>query len=110
MPFPIQNQTSQLKLKFAGPLVKDWQVTTRQDLITLDNNYEYKLVWVNEMKTFFYLNTGCSGADLSDWIQYGSSATITQHNQNQSYLFLRTLQSVTPITGCSYRVVLLQCT
>ena len=85
MPFPIQNQTSQLRLKFSGPLVKDWQVATRQDLVTLDNNYDYKLVWVNEMKTFFYLNTGCSGADLSHWIQYGSSATITQHNQNQSY-------------------------
>jgi hypothetical protein len=85
MTFPIQNQTSQLKLKFAGPLVKDWQVALKQDLVTLDNNYDYKLVWVNEIKSLFYLNAGCSGADLSHWIQYGSSATITEHNQNQSY-------------------------
>lgn len=82
---PIQNQTSQLHLKFAGPLVKEWQVQNKQDLTSLDYNYDYKLVWVNQYASFFYLSPGSSGNDLSHWIQWGSSSVIQEHNQNQSY-------------------------
>lgn len=85
MPTPIQNQVSQLNLKFSGPLVKDWQVRTKTDLLSLTNNYEYRLVWVDEVCTFFYLAPNTTGDDLSHWIEYGSSATIQEHNQNQTY-------------------------
>jgi hypothetical protein len=85
MPENIQDQVSRLYCKFHAPLIVESQVSSTSDLIHLTYNYDYKLVWVNDERTFFYLMPGLSGQLLSDWQKWGLSAQIFPYNNGVSY-------------------------
>ena len=81
----IQDQVSQLYCKFNAPLTSESQVDTELDLINLTYNYDYKLVWVKDQRTFFYLREGGVGNVLIDWIKWGVSAQIIPYDNTIDY-------------------------
>lgn len=85
-PVKTQSQIAQLELLFRGPLVKNSIVNTLQDLVGLDNryNYEHKIVWVKEAKTNYYLDNG-NGSNLDNWVKVSSSALIPTYNKDEQY-------------------------
>lgn len=78
---PLYNQ---LELKFSGPLYKDLQTENLNSLLTLENNYRHKFVWVISEQCHFYLKDNCDGTQLEHWAKYGVNATIIAH-QNIPY-------------------------
>ncbi len=84
--FPvIQEQVAQLKLTFNAPLVKDSQVQSLSDLLTLSYNYDHRLVWVIDEADYYYLLVGKSGNAADHWAKFSGSAIITPYNPLLSY-------------------------
>ena len=81
----IQDQVSQLYCKFNAPLTAEEQVDTQLDLVDLQYVYDYKLVWVKDQRTFYYLKEGLTGQVLTDWQKWGSSAQIFPYNNTENY-------------------------
>lgn len=79
-------QIAQMELKFKGPLVKDQQVDTVADLLTLTTafNYLHKLVWVKEYKTFYYLDNG-DGSEPVNWVKMASRVVINRYDSESQY-------------------------
>lgn len=83
----IQPQLVQLELKFKGPIASEMQVSTVNDLITLNINYNYnhKLVWVKSAECYYYLIDG-NGSLLSHWKKFSQKLTIEQYQTNKEYI------------------------
>jgi len=81
-----QPQIAQLELVFKGPLVKDQQVDTVADLLTLKAqfNYVHKLVWVKEYKTFYFLDNG-DGTEAINWVKMASRVVINRYDSETAY-------------------------
>lgn len=84
--FNTQPQIAQFELLFKGPLVKDQQVEVLSDLITLDikNAYEHKIVWVKEIKSWYYLYAG-NGTDINNWRKLVDKASIKPYQLDETY-------------------------
>lgn len=84
--FNTQEQLAQLELKFNGPLIKDSQVDTASDLLTLNStyNYEHKIVWVKDEKRNYYLNSG-DGSVASNWQRIANRAVIEKYVPSETY-------------------------
>jgi Carbohydrate binding domain. len=84
--FPlIQDQVSQLRVCFNAPLLKDTQVTSLSNLLTLDYNYDHRMVWVIEEVDYYYLLEGQDGSLLSHWIKFQGNAVITPYDSSINY-------------------------
>lgn len=81
----IQPQLVQLDIKFKGPLTKESQVDTVNDLLTLSYNYDHKLVWVKSEANYFYLKTGFNGSQLNHWDKISTNLVLGQYNPNKTY-------------------------
>jgi hypothetical protein len=81
-----QPQLAQLEILFAGPLTKDSQVETVNDLILLNSSYNFphKTVWVKESKTFYYLDNG-TGTELINWVKLSSRVVINKYDVLSTY-------------------------
>lgn len=79
-----QPQLSQLELIFKGPLVKDSQVDTTANLLTLGYNYNHKIVWVKSEKSNYLLTDG-DGTDISHWEKISQKVSIKPYNSGESY-------------------------
>lgn len=77
---------AQLELMFNGPLTKDAQVATFNDLLTLPNkyHYEHKLVWVKSDKSFYYLAAG-DGTAPQNWQKQVGRVVIVKYLPTESY-------------------------
>jgi hypothetical protein len=84
--FPTLPQISQFELQFAGPLIKDQQVDTFNDLLTLQSLYAYKhkIVWVIDEAVNYYLENG-DGTTPINWKKAQTRATITLYDQDIVY-------------------------
>lgn len=81
-----QPQLAQLELMFCGPLLKDAQVSTFNDLLTLPNkyHYEHKLIWVKSDKSFYYLANG-DGTASQNWQKQVGRVVIVKYSAAESY-------------------------
>lgn len=79
-----QPQLAQLEVKFAGPLVIGSIVESITDLLTLNYNYQHKIVWVKEEAANFYLKTG-DGTISTNWEKIGSRVVMERYNPESSY-------------------------
>jgi hypothetical protein len=80
-----QPQVAQLELTFAGPLVKDSYVSTKNDLPNLPvaTSYEQKMVWVKADKSWYYISSG-DGSLLSHWTLLVGRMTIEAYDPANS--------------------------
>lgn len=81
-----QPQVTQLQLKFKGTLVDDMQVSSTNELPTLNINfnYDHKLVWVKNEEAYYYLING-NGSLLSHWKKFSQKLVLEQY-QNKPYI------------------------
>jgi hypothetical protein len=80
-----QKQYNQLEICFFGPVAKDMLVQSINDLTRSNYNYDGKIVWVSDEKTFYFLQDGATGDNVSDWIRWGNSATIANYSLQTPY-------------------------
>lgn len=76
-----QPQNAQLEIIFRGPLVKNSQVLSLDDLIALDirYNYKHKIVWVEEIESNYFLVDG-DGSQLSHWKKHATRLILDAYN------------------------------
>lgn len=82
----LQEQLAQFELRFKGPLIKDSQVATFNDLLSLNSNfnYQHKIVWVIDEKANYYLDAG-DGTIATNWLRIVSRAVIEQWDALETY-------------------------
>jgi hypothetical protein len=99
----LQSQVVQLEVQFKAPLTKGQQVELILDLITFNVvlNYDYRLVFVNESTSFYYLKPNMDGSLISHWVKQTSSTIIDKYDATKPY----TLGSIVHLNQKIYQAI-----
>ena len=65
--------------------IRGSHVETLNDLMSLTKNYKNRLVWVIDVKSYYYLNDNLGGGLIGDWIKYTPTFNIVPYDNTKTY-------------------------
>lgn len=66
-------------------IIRGSHVATLNNLTSLTKNYTNRLVWVIDVKCYYYLDDGKSGALVSDWVKFSPSFKVELYDSEKIY-------------------------